>query len=194
MCAQVRPRRHPFMKPLWADFPRSGCRSTRQNRCVWPAVERRTPQPRSNGLSFWPGSPTAAKLHGLGRVGRGPLARGVAAPSPAARGTRRWGVGVRSCWVSPGRSGVGGGGTAMGWPAGAKSSPARGPCTGARSPARGTPWSPPGWSLPPEGSKEPARLANAGGPKASRAYHASPDPTLSFLATWFLVRETDRGK
>src|SRR6266849_2995864 len=39
---------------LGAYLPRSGCRSTRQNLCVWPAVERRTQKHRIDCLSFWP--------------------------------------------------------------------------------------------------------------------------------------------
>src|SRR2546426_11513937 len=103
---------------LCAYLPRSGRRSTRQNLCLWPAVERRTQKRRIDCLSFGPVSPAAAKLHWVGRVGRCPRARGVEEPSQDARGTRRWGGGVRSFWVSQVRSGVGGGGQAMVWPPG----------------------------------------------------------------------------
>jgi len=113
---QVIPRLDTFMKPFVRIFQgQAADQSTRQNLCRWPAVERRTQKHRIDCLSFWPVSPAAAKLHWLGRVGRCTLARGVEEPGQDALGTRRWGIGVRSFWVSQVRSGVGGGGQAMVW-------------------------------------------------------------------------------
>ena len=115
---QVMPRLYTFMKPFVRSSKGQAAASTRQNLCLWPAVERRTQKHRIDCLSFWPVAPAAARLHWLGRVGRCTLATGVAGPSQDALGTRRWGVGVRSFWVSQVRSGVGGGGPAVVWPPG----------------------------------------------------------------------------
>src|SRR5713101_7128821 len=163
-----------FHEALCQHLPRADRRSTCQNLCLWPVIDRRTQKHRIDCLSFWPVSPAASRLHWLGCVGRCALARGVAGSSQEALGTRRWRVGVRSFRVSQIRSGVGGSSKAVVWSPGKSRSLPSGHLRGICLPQGAHPGRHPAVSA--------ESLDKAGVPKASRASRTRHQLALEMLA------------
>ena len=109
------PRLVHLHEALCQHLPRSGSRSTCQNLCLWPAVERRTEKYRIDCVSFWPVRLPLQGCIGWAEWDDAPLRRCVGQPSEHALGPRRWGVGVRSLGMSQVRPGVGGCGPSVVW-------------------------------------------------------------------------------
>jgi hypothetical protein len=112
---QVMPRLETFMKPFVSIFQGQAADQHAKTYVygLLSNVERKNIE--SIAYRFGQSRLPLQGFMGGGRVGRCALTRGVAEPSHEALGTRRWGVGVRSFWVSQIRSGVGGSGTAVVW-------------------------------------------------------------------------------